>query len=178
MVKPWGIRSLWIPPIELQHARIVEAEADRRVRTVLLAQKAGVGFDLRREEAAEFGQSGGWGSMIGVCGLVVDDPPAVFSFSASDSAGAEDAVCADGAQAAAEDSCPCGLGVSAGVGRENPLAHGIVCRVERVLERLGGDLGGLGRIYAGGADSSSDAGFEAPQGSAGGSPIAGFAQAG
>ena len=37
--------------------------ADRRVRTVQLAQEAGVGFDLRREEAAEFGQSGGWGSM-------------------------------------------------------------------------------------------------------------------
>src|SRR5208282_501087 len=49
----FGRRSLDLPPIEEQHARVVKTGANRRARTVQIPQDLGINFKLRREDAAE-----------------------------------------------------------------------------------------------------------------------------
>jgi len=131
---------------------------------------------LRREEAAQVGQGGGWVEIVGVCGFVVYDPPAIFSCGVWDRAGAEDPVHPHRAQAAADDADPTDFAGGLGVGRENPLADGVGGGVERVLKRLGGDLRGLRWVHARGADLRGDARSEALKSGAGGGPVAGLAQ--
>ena len=110
-------------------------------------------------------------NLIGVGGLVVDDPPAIFSFAPGVETGPEDAVHAHRAQSAGDDSGPAGLAGRAGVGRENPRADGIMGGVERKLKRLGGDPRGLGLVHADGAHLSGDARFKMRKSRAGSLPI-------
>ena len=77
-------------------------------------------FSLKEEGA-------GWGC----AGLVVDDPQIIRAFLERGWAGAEDAVCAQGAEAvvawrkAGRKARPGGFGLRFGVGREDPAADGV-----------------------------------------------------
>ena len=79
---------------------------DGRGGSVQVAQHLGVGLDLRREEAAELGECCGRVDVVGVGGLVVDDPPAVFAFCEGIGPGAKDAVYANGAQGSGDNAGP------------------------------------------------------------------------
>jgi hypothetical protein len=80
--------------------------------------------------------------------------------------------------AAGDDSGPTHFAGSLCVGRENPLANGVMGGVERVVERLSGDLGGLGPVYAGGTHLGGDTGFQALESLSGCVPIGCCSQAG
>ena len=113
------------------------------ISAVEVAQDLGVGFKLGREERAQLGKRRGGVEMAGVGGFVVDDPPGVLAFRLGDEAGAEYAVHAYVGEGAGNDSGPADFAGGAGVGRENPLGNGVQRGVERELERIGGDLGGV-----------------------------------
>ena len=88
---PRGADSgLNFPPIEQQHARVVESGADGCVIAVKIAQDCGIGFELRREEVAQFGKSSDRVVCVFVGGFVVDDPPAIVAILLRRGAGAED----------------------------------------------------------------------------------------
>ncbi len=131
------------------------------------AKDLGVGLELRREGCAQLGQGGGWVGDVGVGGFVVDDPPGFVAGGEGLEAGAEEAVDLDGAERAGDDAGPAGFAGFFGVGRENPVAGGVVGGGEGeagVLRRRGRRLGG---VDAGGADLRGDAGLELLEGGAG-----------
>jgi hypothetical protein len=79
------------------------------VFAVEIAQNFGVGFELGREERAEFRQHCGRVSIVGMGGLIVDDPPAIFTLRLGCWPGAKDAVNLNRTQAAGDDSGPANL---------------------------------------------------------------------
>ena len=136
-----------------------------------VAQDMGIGFELGREETAQLGQCRRGVEIVGVRGLVIDDPPCIPAFGERMKAGAEDAVHANRGEPSCDDSRPADFAGSIGVGRKDPLGLGVVGGIERKLERLGCNLSGQRRIEAGCAHLSSDARFALRKSGAGDGPI-------
>jgi hypothetical protein len=123
-------RSLNLPPIEEQHARIVEGGADGCVGAVQFAEEFGVGFELRGEEAAQFRKGGFEVDAVGVGGFVVDDPPGFSAGGERLKSGAEEAVYLHRAEVAGDDAGPADFAGFFGMRGEDPVAGGVVGGVE------------------------------------------------
>ena len=143
-----------------------------------VAQDFGVGLKLGGEGCAELGQGGGGIGNVGVGGFVVDDPPGFGAVGERLEAGAEEAVYLDGAECAGDEAGPAGFAGFLGMGREDPVAGGVVGGGEGEMEGFGGEDCGLGWVDAGGADLGGDAGLELLEGGAGLVPVGCFAEVG